>query len=217
MKFSAPFRRTTLVVCGLGLVAGSPARAQFFFPFFDNRPSRPPSAEIRRYPAHHELFRHESERPAAKNRLHRPKLRAAEERRHKAGNKPTAMAKAETPAPAVVEGPPPPYAPQLLRLSEIMGALAYLQTICASQTANLAAAKSASEDPLWRERMQELMAAEASGPALREKLAGAFNRGLRGYEFSYRVCTPNAMLARSRFLDEGALLAHEISTQYRAN
>ncbi len=209
MKFSAPFRRKMLVVCGLGLVAGSPARAQFFFPFFDNRPSRPPSAEIRRHPAHHEA--------RTKNKLHRPKLREAEERRHKAGGKPIALAKAEAPASAVVEGPPPAYEPQLLRLSEIMGALAYLQTVCASQTANLAATKSSSEDPIWRERMQDLMAAEAAGPALREKLAGAFNRGLRGYEFSYRVCTPNALLARSRFLDEGAQLAHEISTQYRAN
>ncbi len=197
-----------LVFCGLGLVAGSPARAQFFFPFFDNRPSRPPNAEMRRHPPH-EIFRRESERSAARNKLHRPKLKEAE-RRLKSSNKATALAKAEAPAPAIVEGPPPPYEPQLLRLSEIMGALAYFQTICA-------AAKSSSEDPLWRERMQDLMAAETTGPSLREKLAGAFNRGLRGYEFSYRVCTPNAMLARSRFLDEGAQLAHEISTQYRAN
>jgi uncharacterized protein (TIGR02301 family) len=213
MKFSAPFRRTMLVVCGLGLVAGGPARAQFFFPFFDNRPSRPPNAEIRRHPARHERATAEAQ---AKNRLHRPKLREAEEKRHK-GNKVVALAKAEAPAAAVVEGPPPPYEPQLLRLSEIMGALSYLQTICAGQTSTLAAAKSPAEDPLWRERMQDLMAAEAAGPTQREKLAGAFNRGLRGYEFSYRACTPNAMLARSRFLDEGAQLAHEISTQYRAN
>jgi len=205
MKFSAPFRRTMLVVCGLGLVAGGPVRAQFFFPFFDNRPSRPPNAEIRRHPAHHEA--------RAKNRLFRPKLRAAEERRHKAANKPVALAKAEAPAPAVVEGPPPPYEPQLLRLSEIMGALAYLQTICATPTAAISSA----ENPPWRERMQDLMAAEAAGPTRREKLAGAFNRGLRGYEFSYRACTPNAMLARRRFLDEGAQITHEISTQYRAN
>jgi uncharacterized protein (TIGR02301 family) len=126
----------------------------------------------------------------------------------------------------------------LLRLSEIMGALAYLQTICAEPTARTAAASSSgassaeaalsrgaalsreevlSREGPWRDRMQDLMSAEGAGPARREKLAGAFNRGLRGYEFSYRVCTPSAMLARRRFLDEGGQIAHDISTQYRAN
>ncbi len=61
------------------------------------------------------------------------------------------------------------------------------------------------------------MSAEGAGLARRERLAGAYNHGLQGYQFSYRVCTPSALLARRRFLDEGARLAHEISTQYRAN
>ena len=61
------------------------------------------------------------------------------------------------------------------------------------------------------------MNAEAAGPSRREKLAGAYNHGLQGYQFSYHACTPNALLARQRFLDEGARLSHDISARYRAN
>jgi len=53
------------------------------------------------------------------------------------------------------------YEPQLLRLSEILGALSYLQSICVDSTA--AAAKAQEQDQLWRERMQNLMSAEAAG------------------------------------------------------
>ena len=249
MNFSAPFRRIAnfradrdlslaavtqrltrsrngaiLILFGLALASGAPARAQFFFPFFDNRPSHPPSAAPR-HPAH----RSEREAVESRQKAHRAKERAREERARKSlksGNARGGAAKAEAPPPAV-EGPPPPYEPQLLRLSEIMGALAYLQTICAEPTVKIASASTRSgassadaalsgEAP-WRDRMQNLMSAEGAGPARREKLAGAFNRGLRGYQFSYRVCTPSARLACRRFLDEGGQIAHDISTQYRAN
>lgn len=170
-------------------------------------------------------LRSRSRQRRAKARLvdHRPP-KATRPSKNSKPVKPAEVAKAvapvnapTTPAP-VVEGPPPPYEPQLLRLSEIMGALAYLQSICAApDKAAPTAGKPAEEDHPWRERMQTLMTAEAAGPARREKLAGAYNRGLQGYEYSYRVCTPNAQLARRRFLDEGERLAHEITTQYRAN
>jgi predicted secreted protein len=217
-------RRAALIAFGLALVAAVPARAQFFFPFFDNRPSHPPTAGPVRHPAHHGV----SEAAEARHKAHRARERAKEERARKSlksANTRGAQAKAEAAAP-VVEGPPPPYEPQLLRLSEIMGALAYLQTLCADSTVRSVAAPpsgiSSAEAALsregpWRDRMQDLMSAEGAGPARREKLAGAFNRGLRGYEFSYRVCTPSAMLARRRFLEEGGQIAHDISTQYRAN
>ncbi len=212
MNFSARFWR--LIFLGLGLAfaagAGAPARAQFFFPFFDNRPSTPPSAAPR--------HRVERFRPASREAESRSKARRAKIQPKDSGQaKPTATAaasNASNTAP-VVEGPPPPYEPQLLRLSEIMGALAYLQTICAEPVSVKARAQA--EDLPWRERMEALMTAEGAGPARREKLAGAYNRGLQGYEYSYRVCTPNALLARRRFLDEGERLAHDISTQYRAN
>jgi uncharacterized protein (TIGR02301 family) len=221
MKRAARFLRLMVVALGLTLVVGAaPARAQFFFPFFDNRPSTPPNAELRRRGAH--------PRPEgravdsrSKGKSGRAKVQPKETGPAKPAAAPAATAGAPNPQAPVVEGPPPPYEPQLLRLSEIMGALAYLQTLCAEPPQVKVKAQvqvqPLAEDHPWRERMETLMTAEGAGPARREKLAGAYNRGLQGYEFSYRVCTPNAQLARRRFLEEGARLAHDISTQYRAN
>ena len=87
---------------------------------------------------------------------------------------------------AEVEGPPPADEQQLLRLSEIMGALAVLDPLCGDS------GKAGS-----RESMQKLMDAQESGPMQRERLAGAYNRGLRGYTYFHRRCTASADLARS--------------------
>jgi len=107
-----------------------------------------------------------------------------------------------TPPPAA-EGPPPPYEPQLLRLSEILGALSYLRDLCGSEDG---------ED--WRVKMTSLLEAEAKTGQRRLKLTGAFNRGFRGYETTYRSCTPNARSAISRYLDEGGRIAHDIAYRY---
>ena len=152
-------------------------------------------------------------------RLHKEKAHKGEEKKARR-NKPGLASKPSLPPPPAAEAPPPAYEPQLLRLSEIMGSLAYLQTICAEQgplTPVNAQSGTTAEDAPWRDRMENLMTAEDAGPARREKLAGAYNRGWQGYQYSYRMCTPNALLARRRFLDEGARLAHDVSTQFRAN
>jgi len=236
------FLRLTALVLGVGMAldAGvdSPARAQFFFPFFDNRPSTPPRPYVGR-PRHNHGDAEES-RP----RFHRERAVRSEEKRGKSGvsRKAAESRKSETrksaktnkpgettkPAAPVAEAPPPTYEPQLLRLSEVMGALAYLQTVCdapagaapvkaSSAAASGDSAPDSARDTAWRDRMEALMTAEEAGPSRREKLAGAFNRGWQGYQYSYRICTPSAQLARSRYLDEGARLAHDISTRYRAN
>jgi predicted secreted protein len=226
-KSSACFPRL-LRVLGAGMAAAlvfgaeSPAQAQFFFPFFDNRPSTPPRSVYRPNVNHRGrvLEEHPRSRP---HREKSEKTRKGEEKRGKRGesrNKPGLAAKPPAPPPSVVEAPPPAYEPQLLRLSEIMGSLAYLQTICAEQgppTPVNAPSGTTAEDAPWRDRMENLMTAEDAGPARREKLAGAYNRGWQGYQYSYRMCTPNAQFARRRFLDEGARLAHAVSTRYRAN
>lgn len=118
-------------------------------------------------------------------------------------------AKPETPAataPAVAdapEGPPPPYEPQLLRLSEILGALSYLRDIC-----------TAHDGDAWRAKMAALLDAEAKTQTRRERLAGAFNRGFRGYEVIYRTCTPNADTVIARYLNEGGRIARDINYRY---
>ncbi|MDB5572366.1 MAG: hypothetical protein JWN93_3549 [Hyphomicrobiales bacterium] len=106
------------------------------------------------------------------------------------------------PAPAPLESTPP-YERQLLRLAEIMGALAWLSDICGS-----------GESAQWQKRMSALMDAEGATDARRERLAGAYNRGFRGYEAVHRSCTPSAELIMGRFLEEGARIARDVASQY---
>ena len=106
------------------------------------------------------------------------------------------------PAPAVVE-PPPPYEPQLLRLAEIMGALAYLSDLCGAHDADA-----------YRAKMAALLEAEARSEARKESLAGAFNTGFRGYALSYRACTPAAQEIIARFLDETAKISTDLANRY---
>ncbi len=113
--------------------------------------------------------------------------------------------KADQPAPAPEE-PPPPYEPQLLRLSEILGALTYLRDICGAADAET-----------WRGRMQALLDAEAKSTVRKEHLAGAYNRGFHGYEMSYRVCTPNAKLVIERFLAEGEKITRDVTNRYSSS
>ncbi|MBV8848144.1 MAG: TIGR02301 family protein [Methylobacteriaceae bacterium] len=110
------------------------------------------------------------------------------------------------PEQSAVEGPPPPYEPQLLRLSEILGALSYLRDICAAH-----------DGDAWRTKMSTLLDAEAKSQTRRERLAGAFNRGFRGYEVIYRTCTPNAETVISRYLNEGGRIARDINYRYGAS
>ncbi|MBI3274369.1 MAG: TIGR02301 family protein, partial [Methylocystis sp.] len=122
-----------------------------------------------------------------------------------AAQRPEPAKPAPAPAPSAgqSEGPPPPYEPQLLRLSEILGALSYLRDLCGAR-----------DGDDWRIEMATLLEAEAKTAARRQKLAGAFNRGFRGYEITYRACTPNAELAISRYLEEAGRLARNITNRF---
>lgn len=111
--------------------------------------------------------------------------------------------------PAPAETPGPVYEPRLLRLAEIMGALTYMGELCQSPPR-----AAPSEAEAWRGRMRELMEAEGQSPLMKERLAGAFNRGVTGYQASYRACTPAGRLAVERLLNEGAMLAHDLAGRY---
>ena len=116
--------------------------------------------------------------------------------------------KAAVPAPApepplLPEAPAPPYEPQLLRLAEIMGALAFLRDLCGE-----------ADSADWNQKMKALLDSEAKTDTRRERLAGAYNRGFRGYEVTYRSCTPAAQTIISRFLDEGGRIARDISNRF---
>lgn len=117
------------------------------------------------------------------------------------GGKPAAAV--PTPPPPQPLETPPPYEKQLLRLSEIMGALAWLTELCGDRPGDV-----------WRTQMAALMEAEATSPTRRERLAGAYNRGFRGYSALHRRCTPTADLIITRFLDEGGRIARDVANRF---
>ncbi|PTM41649.1 TIGR02301 family protein [Bosea sp. 124] len=119
-----------------------------------------------------------------------------------AQQRPPAAAKPAEPAPAP-EPPPPPYEPQLLKLAEIMGSLAYLRTLCAGKEA---------QD--WRNRMTALVEAEGRTPVRRERLTSAYNRGFRAYSQTHRACTDGSQEASTRLAGEGERLARALAGRY---
>ncbi|MBD8905877.1 TIGR02301 family protein [Methylorubrum zatmanii] len=120
----------------------------------------------------------------------------------KSAPKPQEKEKDKEPA-APAEPPPAPYDRDLMRLSEIVGALAFLRNLCT--------APDAAE---WPARMKAILDTEGVTQGRRDRLAGAYNRGFRGYSLTYRVCTPAADEAARRFIAEGERLSHAIAGRF---
>ena len=104
--------------------------------------------------------------------------------------------------PALAQPASPPYEERLVRLSEIVGSMHYLRTLCTG------------DDEGWRVTMQALIAAEAGDDERRAKMTAAFNRGYRAFASVYRSCTEPAMEAEELYRAEGLTLASEIIARY---
>lgn len=117
----------------------------------------------------------------------------------------TAAAPPATAAPPVpvVEPPPPLYESRMLRLSEILGGLYFLQTLC--KDADAAG---------WRTQMASLLDAEQPSPGRRQKLVARFNYGFETYRAGYRVCTPAARRATTLYLGEGRRLVADLRARF---
>jgi uncharacterized protein (TIGR02301 family) len=98
---------------------------------------------------------------------------------------------------------PAPYDRDLQRLSEILGALHFLRGICNSN-----------EGQKWRAEAQTLIDAEAPSGDRHDAMVASFNRGYRGFQQSYRTCTPAADVVIRRYLQEGAKVARDITARY---
>jgi uncharacterized protein (TIGR02301 family) len=96
-----------------------------------------------------------------------------------------------------------PYDHDLARLAEILGALHFLRGICGSN-----------EGQKWRTEAQALIDAEAPAGDRHDQMVASFNRGYRGFQQSYRSCTPAAGVVIQRYLEEGAHIAREITARY---
>jgi uncharacterized protein (TIGR02301 family) len=127
----------------------------------------------------------------------RPQLQAPPRPRMQAP--PKAQAHPNAPHPAVSS----PYDPDLRRLAEILGALHFLRGICG-----------ANEGQKWRNEARALINAEAPTGERHDQMVQSFNRGYRGFQQSYRTCTPAANVAIRRYLQEGAKIAREITARY---
>jgi uncharacterized protein (TIGR02301 family) len=107
------------------------------------------------------------------------------------------------PPPPPVQDQPAPYDPDLERLSEILGALHFLRGIC-----------NFNDGQKWRNEAQALIDAEAPSGNRHDEMVASFNRGYRGFQQSYRTCTPAADVVIQRYLEEGAKIARDITARY---
>lgn len=96
-----------------------------------------------------------------------------------------------------------PYNTDLLRLSELLGALHHLRPLCGAQ-----------ETRLWRDKMANLLAAENPSAEMRSRMIGRFNRSYRDLSEVYRTCTPAAEAIIGRYVTEGERIAGDIVTRY---
>ena len=111
------------------------------------------------------------------------------------------------PATPLAPAPPasdlPPYESKLERLAELLGTLSFLRDLCGT-----------GDGERWRGKMADLMSAEGASGLQRERLAGAFNKGLHDYQVTYKQCTPAASVVIDRAMLEGASLTRELSTRF---
>ena len=92
------------------------------------------------------------------------------------------------------------YERNLLRLSQVLGAIHHLREI-----------RNANEGQLWRQKMVELLETEAPSPQRRALLVQRFNQGYRGHQLTYRTCTRKAGAKALKFVKEGSALADKIA------
>ena len=104
---------------------------------------------------------------------------------------------------AQTDVPSTPYDPDLLRLAEILGSLHFLRRLC-----------NASEGPIWRDAMAELLEAERPSAERERALTNQFNRGFAAFNRTYTTCTPAAVRAAELYQGEGVRLSSRIVTRY---
>jgi uncharacterized protein (TIGR02301 family) len=119
-------------------------------------------------------------------------------------NTPAATGTAPEPAskPVVL----PIYFPDLLDLSETLGGLVALASVCKTTMPTSAA---------LRVQAAELIEAEGPLAELRGPLVGRFNRGFSSHAFAHPMCTASSRLLMDRQLERARLLTAQLSTRFK--
>lgn len=97
----------------------------------------------------------------------------------------------------------PPYEQQLMRLSEIFGALHFLRPLC-----------NENDTPSWRDQMEDFLDAETVNENRRRRFIERFNQGYRGFSVAYRECTDAARIAMVQYLREGETIISDVTSRY---
>lgn len=95
------------------------------------------------------------------------------------------------------------YMQPLGRLAMILGSMHFLRKLCDDPEAEI-----------WRDKMRELIDAQAPTETEKQQLIANFNNGYRTFAATYRSCTSAARIAVNRYQKEGAALAREIGSRY---
>lgn len=98
---------------------------------------------------------------------------------------------------------PPPYQADVLRLSEVLGAVAYLDGLCVGPTPTD-----------WRAKMLSLLDAQRLDGPSRRPYVEAFNRGQRTFAVAHRSCTAAARNVLQRYFAEGAQLSERLDQRF---
>src|ERR1700749_2388182 len=106
-------------------------------------------------------------------------------------------------APARAQDAAAPFDGDLQRLAEILGTLHYLRGICGSN-----------EGGKWGNEMQALIGSETPSGDRRARRVAGFNRGYNGFQQTYRPCTPAALVAIRRYIDEGSKISRDLTARY---
>lgn len=106
-------------------------------------------------------------------------------------------------APARAAGPPTLYDADLLRLSEILGALSWLDGICGGA------------DPgVWRRQMDALIGAQRMDSDDRRRYVDVFNRGHRTFAAVHRTCTAQTRFVIDTYFREGVAITARLEDRF---
>lgn len=98
---------------------------------------------------------------------------------------------------------PPETAVNLLQLSEVFGAVHYLNVACNGRSKQE-----------WRSHMVELLELENPDYQLRSRLIAAFNQGYRDHELQYPVCSPAIARQIQSIAKKGRILSDALADPY---